>query len=87
MTPIVWVAVILGVVIVALAVGIPYYMTHRRMNEHIDHGPGEAYLEATGRTREDLAAGRAGHTWRRTRGRKQWQADSSRGSDLSQTDI
>jgi hypothetical protein len=65
MTPIVWVAVILGVIIVALAVGIPYYLTHRRMSEHIDHGPGEAYLEGTGRSREDLAAQRPGRTWRK----------------------
>ena len=70
MTPIVWVAVILGVIIVALAVGVPYYMTHRRMSEHIDHGPGEAYLAGTGRTRADLAAGRPGRAFRRRSARR-----------------
>jgi hypothetical protein len=65
MTPIVWMAVILGVIIVALAVGIPYYLTHRRMSEPIDHGPGEAYLEGIGKSREDVDAGRRGHPWRK----------------------
>jgi hypothetical protein len=29
-----WGGVLIGVVIAALAVGIPYFMTHRRMREH-----------------------------------------------------
>ncbi len=53
-------AVIGGLVIVLLAVGIPYWLTHRRMSAQHDRAESAAYLEATGRTAEDVAAGRSG---------------------------
>jgi hypothetical protein len=53
-------AVIGGLVIVLLAVGIPYWLTHRRMSAQDDRAESAAYLEATGRTAEDVAAGRSG---------------------------
>ena len=52
-------AVIGGLVIVLLAVGIPYWLTHRRMSAQDDRAESAAYLEATGRTAEDVAAGRS----------------------------
>jgi len=42
-----WGGVLIGVVIVALAVGIPYFMTHRRMREHHDVSDSRYYLRAT----------------------------------------
>jgi len=56
----VWISVLIGVLIVLLAVGVPYWLTHRRMRAHYDHSEGSAYLEATGKTPEDAAAGRPG---------------------------
>jgi hypothetical protein len=41
-----WGGVLIGVVIVALAVGIPYFMTHRRMREHRDVSDSRYYLRA-----------------------------------------
>ena len=41
-----WGGVLIGVVIVALAVGIPYFMTHRRMREHHDVSDSRYYLRA-----------------------------------------
>lgn len=50
-----WGGVIIGVVIVALAVGIPYYLTHWRMREHHDVSDSRQYLRARRkrRLRED----------------------------------
>lgn len=71
-------AVIGGLVIVLLAVGIPYWLTHRRMSAQDDRAESAAYLAATGRTAEDVAAGRSGQPlqteqeparrWRQTAG-------------------
>ncbi|HUD76850.1 MAG TPA: hypothetical protein VMR00_03280 [Streptosporangiaceae bacterium] len=71
-------AVIGGLVIVLLAVGIPYWLTHQRMSAQDDRAESAAYLEATGRTAEDVAAGRSGQPlqteqeparrWRQTAG-------------------
>lgn len=63
MTPIV--SVVIGLIIVLAAVGIPYYLTHRRMHPHHDLSEGQAYLEATGKTPEDAIAGRTGRSSRR----------------------
>jgi len=65
MTAAVWIAIILAVVVVSLAIGIPYFLTHRRMADHFEHAKSEAYLEATGRSPEDVALGRPGHPWRK----------------------
>jgi hypothetical protein len=41
-----WIGVIIGLVIVALAVGIPFYLTHRRMREPHDVSDSREYLRA-----------------------------------------
>ena len=46
-----WGGVLIGVVIVALAVGIPYFMTHRRMREHHDVSDSRHYLRARRKSR------------------------------------
>jgi hypothetical protein len=46
-----WGGVLIGVVIVALAVGIPYFMTHRRMREHHDVSDSRYYLRARRKSR------------------------------------
>ena len=46
-----WGGVIIGIVIVALAVGIPYFMTHRRMREHHDVSDSRHYLRARRKSR------------------------------------
>jgi hypothetical protein len=43
--------VLIGVVIVALAVGIPYFMTHRCMREHHDVCDSRYYLRARRKSR------------------------------------
>lgn len=45
MTGWVWAGIIVGLVIVALAVGIPYFLTHRTMHDPYDRSEGSAYLE------------------------------------------
>ena len=47
----VWGGVLIGVVIVALAVGIPYFMTHRRMQEHHDVSGSRQYLRSRRKSR------------------------------------
>ena len=47
----VWGGILIGVVIVALAVGIPYFMTHRRMREHHDVSGSRQYLRARRKSR------------------------------------
>jgi hypothetical protein len=42
----IWFGVILGVVIVALAVGIPFFHTHKRMREPRDVSDSREYLRA-----------------------------------------
>lgn len=66
-------AVLLGVLIVVLAVGIPYWLTHRHMRPQHDPAEMQAYSEATDRSAEKIAAGvpsrgfdpgsRAGREW------------------------
>jgi hypothetical protein len=46
-----WGGVLIGVVIVALAVGIPYFMTNRRMREHHDVSDSRYYLRARRKSR------------------------------------
>jgi hypothetical protein len=41
-----WVALAIGLVIVVLAVGIPYLLTHRHMREPRDVSDSHAYLRA-----------------------------------------
>jgi hypothetical protein len=66
-------AVLLGVLIVVLAVGIPYWLTHRHMRPQHDPAEMQAYAKATDRSAEKIAAGvpgrgfdpgsRAGREW------------------------
>jgi hypothetical protein len=46
-----WFGVILGVVIVAVAVGIPFFLTHKRMREPRDLSDSRQYLRARRRWR------------------------------------
>jgi hypothetical protein len=55
-----WGGVIIGIVVVALAVGIPFFMTHRRMREHHDVSDSRRYLRARRKSRvqrEHMSAG------------------------------
>jgi hypothetical protein len=53
-----WVAIAIGLVIVLLAIGIPLYMTHRRMYPHYDRSDADQYLDSTGRSPGEVAAGK-----------------------------
>jgi hypothetical protein len=63
-----------GVLVVVLAVGIPYFLTHRRMRPQHDPAEMRAYTQATARSAEKIACGapgpgfdsgsRAGREWR-----------------------
>jgi hypothetical protein len=55
------VSIIIGVIIVLAAVGIPLWMTHRRMRPHYDLSGAHEYLETTGKSPEEAAEGRPGH--------------------------
>jgi hypothetical protein len=68
-------ASLLGALIVILAVGIPYWLTHRHMRPQHDVGEVQAYQEATGRSRQAIAEGRPGRPfWRGGRAARRWQA-------------
>lgn len=56
MTGWVWAGIIIGLVIVALAVGIPYFLTHRTMHPPYDRSEGRAYLEGKRRLLQRRAA-------------------------------
>lgn len=58
-----WISIVVGLLSVLLAIGIPYWRTHRRLRPH-DLTEGQAYLHATGKTPEDAAAGRPGRRFR-----------------------
>ena len=49
-----WISIPLAVLIVALAVGIPYLLTHRHLRPH-DADEGQAYLDAKDQAGEDGA--------------------------------
>lgn len=59
-----WISIAAGVLIVLLAVGIPVWLTHRRMHPY-DLTEAQAYLDATGKTPEDAAVGRPGRRFRK----------------------
>lgn len=59
-----WISIVAGLLIVLLAIGIPFWLTHRRLRPH-DLNEGQAYLNATGKTPEDAAAGRPGWRFRK----------------------
>ena len=50
-------ATLLGLLIVILAIGVPYWLTHRHMRPQHDPTEMQAYAEATGRSAEKIAAG------------------------------
>jgi hypothetical protein len=57
MSGLAWGGLAIGLVIVALAVGIPYFLTHRRMREPHDVSDSRAYLrERRGWARRRRAA-------------------------------
>ena len=47
----------LGMLIVILAIGVPYWLTHRHMRPQHDPAEMQAYAEATDRSPEKIAAG------------------------------
>jgi hypothetical protein len=54
------VAVIVGLVIAAVAITVPYWMTHRHMRPQHDPAEMQAYLDATGRSAESIDTGAEG---------------------------
>ena len=50
-------ATLLGLLIVVLAIGIPYWLTHRHMRPQHDRAEMQAYADATDRSAEKIAAG------------------------------
>ncbi|MBV9092648.1 MAG: hypothetical protein JO132_02025 [Streptosporangiaceae bacterium] len=55
MTGWVWAGIIIGVAIVALAVGIPFLHTHKRMSPPLDRSEGAGYVRAKRRWRRRRA--------------------------------
>lgn len=56
MTGWVWAGIIMGLAIVALAVGIPYALTHKTMRSPHDQSEGRAYLQRKRRWMQRQAA-------------------------------
>ncbi len=56
MTGWVWASVIIGLAIVACAVGIPYFLAHKRMRSPHDDSDSRAYLRAKRRWRRRKGA-------------------------------
>lgn len=71
------IGIIIAVIICLLAIGIPYWRTHRRLRAHGEVSQGRDYLNATGKTPEDAAAGRPGSPQRR-QGNREEQAEAIR---------
>ena len=68
-------ASLIGVLIVILAIGIPYWLTHRHMRPQHDTDEVQAYQEATGRSQQAIAEGKPGRPFPRAgRAARRWQA-------------
>jgi hypothetical protein len=68
-------AVLLGVLIVVLAVGFPYWLTHRHMRPQHDPAETRAYERATDRSAEKIAAGVPGRGFDQgSRASREWSA-------------
>ncbi len=68
-------ATVLGVLIVILAIGIPYWLTHRHMRPQHDPAETQAYAEATDRSAEKIAAGAPGRGFDSgSRAGREWHA-------------
>lgn len=68
-------SILLGLLIVVVAIGVPYWLTHRHLRPQHDPGEAQAYLEATGRTAGQVAARQPGRPfWRGGRAAVNWQA-------------
>lgn len=52
MTGLVWVSIFVGLALAALAVGIPYLLTHKGMRSPHDLSEGQAYMQAKRRWRQ-----------------------------------
>lgn len=78
MTGWVWAGIIIGLAIVALAVGIPYSLTHKTMRSPHDLSEGRAYLRGKRRWMQQrrAAAGQPEEAARRRRFLR-WQAGRS----------
>jgi hypothetical protein len=57
------VGILVGLLIVILAIGIPYWHTHRHMRPQHDPAEMQAYQRATGRSAERIAAGAPGRAF------------------------
>jgi hypothetical protein len=68
-----WVSIPIGILIVLLAVGWPFWLTHRRMRPHYDSTQAQAYLDATGKTPQDAVEGQPGSKdWQNADGSQSW---------------
>jgi hypothetical protein len=54
-----WLSIPIGLLIVIAAIGIPFWITHRRMRPHHELSESYEYLETAGKTPQDAAAGRS----------------------------
>jgi len=53
-----WISIGLGLLIVLAAIGIPLYLTHRKMYPHHNLSDASTYLDSTGRSAGEVAAGK-----------------------------
>ena len=53
-----WISIALGLLIVVAAIGLPLFMTHRRMYPHYNNSDASEYLDATGRSAGEVAEGK-----------------------------
>lgn len=68
-------ATLLGLLIVVLAIGIPYWLTHRHMRPQHDPAEMQAYANATDRSAEKIAAGAPSRGFDTgSRSGREWQA-------------
>ncbi len=79
MTPLI--PIVIGLAIVLLAVGTPYWLTHRRMTAQHDPAETRSYLEAAGKSAQDVASGGPGRPLEgrgipRTMSRAPWTGDA-----------
>ncbi len=49
-----WVSIAVGLLIVCIAVGYPYWRTHHRMREHYDRTEAKTYFEASDQADEGV---------------------------------
>ena len=73
----------IGLLIVILAVGMPYWLIHRHMRPQEDAAEVNAYAQATGRTMTEISDRLPGRPLRDDRAARRWRRSAHSGASVT----